>query len=65
MHPMRTGRICFQYVLKDFPEIFWCDGMTTSTSYEGSEAYTVLSRSTCMMQGQKEAMKAKIEGFGE
>ena len=32
----------FQYVLKDFPEVFWCDGTATATSYEGDEPYTVL-----------------------
>ncbi len=32
----------FQYILKDYPEIFWCDGTITATSYEGEEAYTVL-----------------------
>ena len=56
----RTNML-FQYVLKDFPEIFWCDGMTTSTSYEGSEAYTVLKPVYLYDAGQKEAMKAKIE----
>lgn len=32
----------FQDVLKDYPEIFWCDGTTTATSYGGDEEYTVL-----------------------
>ncbi len=32
----------FQYILKDYPEIFWCDGTITATSYEGEESYTVL-----------------------
>ena len=56
----RTNML-FQYVLKDFPEIFWCDGMTTSTSYEGSEDYTVLKPVYLYDAGQKEAMKEKIE----
>lgn len=32
--------------LKDYPDIFWCDGEVSSTSYEGggtSEAYTVVT----------------------
>ena len=32
----------FQYILKDYPDIFWCDGTITATSYEGEEANTVL-----------------------
>ena len=52
----RTNML-FQYVLKDFPEIFWCDGMTTSTSYEGSEDYTLLKHVYQYEAVQKEAMK--------
>lgn len=29
-------------VLKDCPEIFWCDGTAKTTTYGGDEAYTVL-----------------------
>ena len=32
----------FALVLKDFPEIFWCDGRVTATAYSGGEPYTVL-----------------------
>lgn len=37
----RTNEI-FHYVLKDSPDIFWCDGTTTTTAYAGKEPYTVL-----------------------
>lgn len=34
--------LLFRYVLRDCPEIFWCDGTTTATTYDGDENYTVL-----------------------
>ena len=37
----RTNEI-FHYVLKDSPDIFWCDGTTTTTAYTGEEPYTVM-----------------------
>ncbi len=37
----RTNEL-FEYVLKDCPEIFWCDGTAKTTHYEGKEEYTVL-----------------------
>lgn len=34
----------FQFVLNDYPEIFWCDGRGNTTVYEkGAESYSVLS----------------------
>lgn len=57
----RTNTI-FQYVLKDFPEIFWCDGTTKSTSYEGTEAYTVLEPLYIYTEEEKDRKKAEIEG---
>lgn len=56
----RTNSI-FQYVLKDFPEIFWCDGTTRSISYEGRESYTVLKPLYVYNQDEKEQKKAEIE----
>ncbi|MEY8429185.1 transglutaminase domain-containing protein [Lachnospiraceae bacterium 48-42] len=38
----KRTNLLFQYVLRDYPEIFWCDGTTTATSYGGDEEYTVL-----------------------
>ena len=28
--------------MKDQPDIFWCDGTATATTYKGTESYTVL-----------------------
>lgn len=45
----------FALVLKDFPEIFWCDGRVTATAYSGGEPYTVLEpRYLCGVEEQKE-----------
>ena len=32
----------FQKLMKDQPDIFWCDGTATVTTYKGTEGYTVL-----------------------
>ena len=37
----RTNKL-LEFVLKDSPEFFWCDGTAKTTSYEGKENYTVL-----------------------
>lgn len=55
----RTNSL-FQYVLKDFPEIFWCDGTTTATSYTGDEPYTVIEPVYLYGEEEKEKMKADI-----
>ncbi len=51
----------FQYILKDCPEIFWCDGTISATSYEGAESYTVLTPTYAYGNEDKERMKAEIE----
>lgn len=61
---VRTNEI-FQYVLKDYPEIFWCDGTTTSTSYEGKENYTIL-QPVYLYTGETRAQKqTEIEAAAE
>lgn len=56
----------FQQVLKDFPEVFWCEGTTSATQYEGKESYTVVSPVYLYDEEAKEVMKAKIaEGAAE
>ena len=32
----------FQKLMKDQPDIFWCDRTATATTYKGTESYTVL-----------------------
>ena len=32
----------FQKLMKDQPDIFWCDGTATATTHKGTESYTVL-----------------------
>ncbi len=50
----------FQYILKDYPEIFWCDGTISATSYEGEEAYTVLRPTYAYDETAKEIMKEEM-----
>lgn len=52
----------FQNILKDHPDIFWCDGTISATTYEGTEAYTVLRPTYTYDEASKETMKAEIEG---
>ena len=51
----------FQYVLNDHPEIFWCDGKTTATSYGGITPYTVLEPVYLYGEEEKEKRSAVIE----
>ncbi len=51
-------------VLKDFPEIFWCDSQVTSTSYEmrwGGGGYTELRPEYNCTVSEKEKRKAEID----
>lgn len=56
----RTNTL-FQYVLRDYPEIFWCDGTTTATAYGGSEEYTVLEPVYLYDMAEKDIRKKKID----
>ncbi|GFI43463.1 hypothetical protein IMSAGC018_01135 [Lachnospiraceae bacterium] len=51
----------FQFILKDCPDIFWCDGTISATSYEGAEPYTVLRPTYAYDETEKEQMKEQIE----
>lgn len=51
----------FQDVLRDYPEIFWCDGTTTATSYGGDEMYTVLEPVYLYDMEERELRQAKID----
>lgn len=51
----------FQYVMKDFPEIFWCDGTTTATAYDGNEMYTILEPGYLYDEQKKSEMEQEIQ----
>ncbi len=56
----RTNEL-FEYVLKDSPEIFWCDGRAKTTHYEGKEEYTVLEPVYSCTAEEREKRQAKID----
>lgn len=60
----RTNQL-FQYVLKDSPEIFWCEGTTTATSYGGMESYTVLKPVYLYDTFVREQMQKEIDSAVE
>lgn len=51
----------FQYVVKDHPEIFWCDGTATATSYSGVESYTVLKPEYQHNPEERTQMQSEID----
>lgn len=52
----------FLFVMNDYPEIFWCDGRTTATSYEGGpDPYTVLEPVYSYDEEEKEERASVIE----
>ena len=56
----RTNEI-FERVLKDRPDMFWCDGTAKATHYEGAEEYTVLEPVYSCTAEEKEQRQAEIE----
>lgn len=52
----------FQYILKDYPEIFWCDGTITATTYEDVEPYTIMKPTYSYDGEEKARMQSQIEG---
>ena len=57
----------FQYVMKDYPEIFWCNGTTTSTVYKGEEGetYTVLEPVYLYDSERRKVMEQEIRDAAE
>ena len=51
----------FQYVIKDHPEAFWCDGTATATSYSGREDYTVLKPEYQHRVAERKQMENEID----
>lgn len=57
----RQTNMIFQYVLKDYPEIFWCDGTTTATTFNENEKYTVLEPGYSYDIEERERRQSKID----
>ena len=57
----QTTNKLFQYVLRDYPEIFWCEGITTATSYGGDEEYTVLEPVYSYNMAERDKRQAEID----
>jgi hypothetical protein len=55
----------FQFVLKDKPEIFWCDGKVTSTTYSGETSYTVMEPEYLYDAETSSTMQTAIEAEAE
>ena len=60
----RTNEI-FESVLRDSPDVFWCDGTAKTTHYEGREEYTVLEPVYGCTPEEKEERQAQIEEEAE
>ncbi len=60
LSPDRIGEI-FQMVLKDDPELFWCDGTAATTTYSGLNPYAVLTPGYAYDAETKEAMQDEID----
>ncbi len=50
-----------QYVLRDHPEIFWCDGSATATSYTGLRSYTVIKVNYLYDADDRSTMQDQID----
>lgn len=61
----RQTNMIFQYVLKDYPEIFWCDGTTTATTYNENEKYTVLEPGYSYDIKERERRQSRIDASVE
>ena len=51
----------FQDIIKDQPDIFWCDGTATAVSHKGNESYTVLKPKYIYDAGESSFMSQEIE----
>lgn len=56
----RTNQL-LELVLKDSPEIFWCDGTAKTTSYEGEDNYTVLKPSYLCDKQERKKRQEEID----
>ena len=49
----------FQKLMKDQPDIFWCDGTATATTHKGTESYTVLKPKYFYTAEESQKMRAR------
>ncbi len=62
--PDRTN-LLLEFVLNDFPDIFWCSGFANSTVYETEEPFAVLEPVYSYKEAEQENKMAKIEEQAE
>lgn len=55
----------FQLVMKDQPDVFWCDGTATATAHKGSMGYTVLCPKYFYTAKESQTMQKAIEQNAE
>lgn len=55
----------FQKLMKDQPDIFWCDGTATATTHKGTESYTVLKPKYFYTIEESQTMQAEITQAAE
>lgn len=63
-NPDRCNTV-FQYVYMDYPEFFWCDGSSRTTSYTLPDAYSVLTPGYTVSGENRSERKAQIEMAAE
>lgn len=50
----------FRKLMKDQPDIFWCDGTATATTHKGTESYTVLKPKYFYTTKESQTMQTEI-----
>ena len=55
----------FQQLMKDQPDIFWCDGTATATTHKGTESYTVLKPKYFYTAEESQTMQTEITQAAE
>lgn len=67
VHLSDPGRVneIYRYVLTDYPELFWCDGSTRTTSYTIPEEYSVVEPGYSVSGTELEMRRAQIENAAD
>ena len=50
----------FRKLMKDQPDIFWCDGTATATTHKGTDSYTVLKPKYFYTAKESQTMQTEI-----